>query len=252
MNLHLGCTRTARTRVRYWIGFVLFLILWLRLSWWSPCSVCSVHEQHFRAEHSWFQSLCSHSYFQEFLCWQTWLQTIPHFYRFLNKEAFYKRIKEKLFSHCFAIRNTKVVHALALSLEFIKVLSVLELDYSRWSFNSFLCRLTIAALGEKLNDYWNEMKTKKNEEYPLALPVEEIQWVLLWQQRTEHTVTALSDMRTLFHVQTLIYFGFYPRKQPDQTWVQCDACLKWRKLPDGIEHLPEKWYCSLNPDPQFR
>ncbi|XP_064561247.1 MORC family CW-type zinc finger protein 3 [Zonotrichia leucophrys gambelii] len=77
-------------------------------------------------------------------------------------------------------------------------------------------RLTIAALGEKLNDYWNEMKTKKNEEYPLALPVEEIQ------------------------------------KQPDQTWVQCDACLKWRKLPDGIEQLPEKWYCSLNPDPQFR
>ncbi|NXE76766.1 MORC3 protein, partial [Cochlearius cochlearius] len=77
-------------------------------------------------------------------------------------------------------------------------------------------RLTIAALGEKLNDYWNEMKTKKNEEYPLALPVEEIQ------------------------------------KQPDQTWVQCDACLKWRKLPDGIDHLPEKWYCTLNPDPQFR
>ncbi|XP_064503164.1 MORC family CW-type zinc finger protein 3 [Pseudopipra pipra] len=77
-------------------------------------------------------------------------------------------------------------------------------------------RLTIAALGEKLNDYWNEMKRKKNEEYPLAPPVEEIQ------------------------------------KQPDQTWVQCDACLKWRKLPDGIEHLPEKWYCSLNPDPQFR
>uniref|UniRef100_A0A8C3TT78 CW-type domain-containing protein n=1 Tax=Catharus ustulatus TaxID=91951 RepID=A0A8C3TT78_CATUS len=77
-------------------------------------------------------------------------------------------------------------------------------------------RLTIAALGEKLNDYWNEMKTKKNEEYPLALPVEEIQ------------------------------------KQPDQTWVQCDACLKWRKLPDGIEQLPEKWYCTLNPDPQFR
>ncbi|KAK2527166.1 hypothetical protein Q9233_008085 [Columba guinea] len=77
-------------------------------------------------------------------------------------------------------------------------------------------RLTIAALGEKLNDYWNEMKRKKNEEYPLALPVEEIQ------------------------------------KQPDQTWVQCDGCLKWRKLPDGIEHLPEKWYCSLNPDPQFR
>ncbi|XP_054556260.1 MORC family CW-type zinc finger protein 3 isoform X2 [Talpa occidentalis] len=77
-------------------------------------------------------------------------------------------------------------------------------------------RLTIAALGEKLNDYWNEMKVKKNSEYPLSLPVEDIQ------------------------------------KSPDQTWVQCDSCLKWRKLPDGIDQLPEKWYCFNNPDPQFR
>ncbi|XP_004842456.1 MORC family CW-type zinc finger protein 3 isoform X2 [Heterocephalus glaber] len=77
-------------------------------------------------------------------------------------------------------------------------------------------RLTVTALGEKLNDYWNEMKVKKNAEYPLNLPVEDIQ------------------------------------KGPDQTWVQCDSCLKWRKLPDGIDQLPEKWYCSNNPDPQFR
>ncbi|XP_071071059.1 MORC family CW-type zinc finger protein 3 isoform X2 [Dasypus novemcinctus] len=77
-------------------------------------------------------------------------------------------------------------------------------------------RLTIIALGDKLNDYWNEMKVKKNAEYPLNLPVEDIQ------------------------------------KRPDQTWVQCDSCLKWRKLPDGIDQLPEKWYCSNNPDPQFR
>ncbi|XP_017562053.1 MORC family CW-type zinc finger protein 3a [Pygocentrus nattereri] len=43
-------------------------------------------------------------------------------------------------------------------------------------------------------------------------------------------------------------------KRPDQNWVQCDGCLKWRKLPDGIdtEKLPEKWFCHLNPDPQFR
>ncbi|KAI4547760.1 hypothetical protein MG293_000090 [Ovis ammon polii] len=77
-------------------------------------------------------------------------------------------------------------------------------------------RLTISALGDKLNDYWNEMKVKKHAEYPLHLPVEDIQ------------------------------------KRPDQTWVQCDSCLKWRKLPDGIDQLPEKWYCSNNPDPQFR
>ncbi|KAL8190541.1 UNVERIFIED_CONTAM: MORC CW-type zinc finger protein 3 [Gekko kuhli] len=76
-------------------------------------------------------------------------------------------------------------------------------------------RLTIHALGEKLNDYWNEMQAKKTD-YPLEVLVEDIQ------------------------------------KRPDQTWVQCDTCLKWRKLPDGIDHLPEKWYCSYNPDPQFR
>uniref|UniRef100_A0A6I8PPT0 MORC family CW-type zinc finger 3 n=1 Tax=Ornithorhynchus anatinus TaxID=9258 RepID=A0A6I8PPT0_ORNAN len=77
-------------------------------------------------------------------------------------------------------------------------------------------RLTITALGEKLSDYWNEMKVKKNEEHSQSLPVEDIQ------------------------------------KRPDQLWVQCDSCLKWRKLPDGIDCLPDKWYCSLNPDPQFR
>ncbi|XP_026556313.1 MORC family CW-type zinc finger protein 3 isoform X2 [Pseudonaja textilis] len=76
-------------------------------------------------------------------------------------------------------------------------------------------RCTIHALGEKLNDYWNEMQAKKTE-YPLEVLVEDIQ------------------------------------KRPDQTWVQCDSCLKWRKLPDGIDRLPEKWYCSYNPDPQFR
>ncbi|XP_061483684.1 MORC family CW-type zinc finger protein 3 isoform X2 [Rhineura floridana] len=76
-------------------------------------------------------------------------------------------------------------------------------------------RLTIQALGDKLNDYWNEMQAKKTDS-PLEVLVEDTQ------------------------------------KRPDQTWVQCDSCLKWRKLPDGIPHLPDKWYCSYNPDPQFR
>ncbi|OCT93782.1 hypothetical protein XELAEV_18011453mg [Xenopus laevis] len=76
-------------------------------------------------------------------------------------------------------------------------------------------RLTLSALGFKLNDYWNEMKVKKNS-HPLNLPVEDIQ------------------------------------KKPDQLWVQCDSCLRWRKLPDALGKLPEKWYCSMNTDPQFR
>lgn len=36
-------------------------------------------------------------------------------------------------------------------------------------------------------------------------------------------------------------------KAPDQLWVQCDSCLKWRKLPSGSkEDVPDKWYCYLN------
>ncbi|KAK3277673.1 hypothetical protein CYMTET_14333 [Cymbomonas tetramitiformis] len=38
---------------------------------------------------------------------------------------------------------------------------------------------------------------------------------------------------------------------PDDTWAQCDdpTCLKWRKLPPGIdpETLPDTWYCSDYP-----
>ncbi|GAA6066418.1 MORC family CW-type zinc finger protein 3-like [Tachysurus ichikawai] len=43
-------------------------------------------------------------------------------------------------------------------------------------------------------------------------------------------------------------------KQPDQTWVQCDECLKWRKIPDGVDtkKLPKKWFCHMNPDEKFR
>ncbi|KAJ8396622.1 hypothetical protein AAFF_G00016880 [Aldrovandia affinis] len=43
-------------------------------------------------------------------------------------------------------------------------------------------------------------------------------------------------------------------KALDPNWAQCDDCLKWRKLPDGIEpnSLPDEWFCHMNPDPQYR
>ena len=54
----------------------------------------------------------------------------------------------------------------------------------------------------------------------------------------------------------IMIMEIYPRSLPDQTWVQCDepTCLKWRKLTDGIDpdSLPEKWYCSMNPDLNFK
>ncbi|XP_022781765.1 MORC family CW-type zinc finger protein 3-like [Stylophora pistillata] len=78
---------------------------------------------------------------------------------------------------------------------------------------------TIAALGSKLNDYWNEKKgpQRANSKEPIPEPVE---------------------------VQQL----------PDQSWVQCDDCLKWRKLPHGTDlaKLPDKWYCKDNPNPKIR
>ncbi|XP_030199235.1 MORC family CW-type zinc finger protein 3 isoform X1 [Gadus morhua] len=44
------------------------------------------------------------------------------------------------------------------------------------------------------------------------------------------------------------------QKRPDQNWAQCDKCQQWRRMPDGINNdkLPEEWFCSMNPDPQFR
>ena len=37
---------------------------------------------------------------------------------------------------------------------------------------------------------------------------------------------------------------------PPETWLQCDACGKWRRLPSttAAAEQPERWECSLNPE----
>ncbi|KAF4108979.1 hypothetical protein G5714_010052 [Onychostoma macrolepis] len=77
-------------------------------------------------------------------------------------------------------------------------------------------RKTMITLGVKLEEYWKAIRHEKG--LITQVPVEDIP------------------------------------KRPDQNWVQCDDCLKWRKLPDGIDmnKLPEKWFCRFNPDPLFR
>ena len=45
-----------------------------------------------------------------------------------------------------------------------------------------------------------------------------------------------------------------PQKPPNMadevTWVQCEACDKWRKLPLlAPDQVPDEWYCSMNQDP---
>uniref|UniRef100_A0A096LUB2 DOP1 leucine zipper like protein B n=1 Tax=Poecilia formosa TaxID=48698 RepID=A0A096LUB2_POEFO len=107
----------------------------------------------------------------------------------------------------------------------VGVIGVIECNFldpthNKQSFNETdKYRKTINSLGTKLEEYWNEIRFRKTKEDPNStVPVEDTM------------------------------------KRPDQNWVQCDSCLRWRKLPDGIDvnKLPDKWYCLLNPDPQFR
>uniref|UniRef100_A0A8C4SJA1 MORC family CW-type zinc finger 4 n=1 Tax=Erpetoichthys calabaricus TaxID=27687 RepID=A0A8C4SJA1_ERPCA len=100
------------------------------------------------------------------------------------------------------------------------VIGVIECDFLKPAHNkqdfqyTKEYRLTLAALGMKLNDYWKEKKeTKANEKCEAN-----------------------------------------KEEKPDQIWVQCEDCLKWRKLPRFVEDqgLPEPWYCHLNPNPKFR
>ncbi|GCC25432.1 MORC family CW-type zinc finger protein 3a [Chiloscyllium punctatum] len=107
----------------------------------------------------------------------------------------------------------------------VGVIGIIECDFLKPTHNkqdfdyTNEYRLTIQALGLKLSDYWNEKKNMRNQEDPQSvIPVEDSQ------------------------------------KLPDQTWAQCDGCLKWRKLPDGIDpdKLPDKWFCSMNLDPHFK
>lgn len=109
----------------------------------------------------------------------------------------------------------------------VGVVGVIECDFLQPTHNkqdfdyTKTYRACIAALGNKLNDYWNEKKgpQRANSKDPIPEPEEVMQG-------------------------------------PDQSWVQCDnpQCLKWRKLPDGtdLEKLPDKWYCKDNPYPHMR
>ncbi|KAF3812512.1 hypothetical protein GH733_019314 [Mirounga leonina] len=76
--------------------------------------------------------------------------------------------------------------------------------------------MTINALAQKLNAYWKEKTSQENfETSAITRPIPKI---------------------------------------PDQTWVQCDECLKWRKLPGKVDPstLPARWFCYYNSHPKYR
>ncbi|KAM9486601.1 MORC family CW-type zinc finger protein 3-like isoform 2-T6 [Clarias gariepinus] len=76
-------------------------------------------------------------------------------------------------------------------------------------------RRTLLSVGSKLEEYWKEVR---------------------------HSFKDCPDV-----LEDIVYL-------PDQNWVQCDQCLKWRKLPDcvDIKRLPKAWFCKMNSDPQYR
>ncbi|XP_044061161.1 MORC family CW-type zinc finger protein 3 isoform X2 [Siniperca chuatsi] len=83
-------------------------------------------------------------------------------------------------------------------------------------------RLTLGALGLKLNDYWKEVTEKKAREREFqALDRDE-------NEDRDDDVEA-------------------------PMWLQCEECLKWRCLPGShYNSIPESWNCSQNPNPHYR
>ncbi|XP_026997700.2 MORC family CW-type zinc finger protein 3-like isoform X2 [Tachysurus fulvidraco] len=105
----------------------------------------------------------------------------------------------------------------------VRVIGVIECDYLTPMHNkqdfemTEEYRKTMQNVSTKLEEYWKEVRYRRQKSN-CSVPVEE-------------------DV-----------------EKPDQNWVQCDECLNWRKLPDGIDlsQLPTQWFCYMNPDPQFR
>ncbi|XP_036160684.1 MORC family CW-type zinc finger protein 4 isoform X1 [Myotis myotis] len=106
--------------------------------------------------------------------------------------------------------------------EGVGVIGVIECNFLKPAYNkqdfeyTKEYRLTINALAQKLNVYWKEKTSQENFE-------------------------------------TSAIARIIP-KIPDQTWVQCDECLKWRKLPGKVDPstLPARWFCYYNSHPKYR
>ncbi|XP_020935448.1 MORC family CW-type zinc finger protein 4 isoform X4 [Sus scrofa] len=106
--------------------------------------------------------------------------------------------------------------------EGVGVIGVIECNFLKPAYNkqdfeyTKEYRLTINALAQKLNAFWKEKTSQENfETSAIVRPIPKI---------------------------------------PDQTWVQCDECLKWRKLPGKVDPstLPARWFCYYNSHPKYR
>lgn len=111
----------------------------------------------------------------------------------------------------------------------VGVIGIIECDFLKPAHNkqdfeyTKEYRLTLGALGMKLNDYWKEVMERKA------------------RQREFEAVTKEQN------------FTMHRGKSNDPMWLQCEECLKWRSVPAGhYRVIPESWNCSQNPNPRYR
>jgi len=109
----------------------------------------------------------------------------------------------------------------------VGVIGVIEADFltpihNKQDFNKTdKLNALMVALASKLNDYWFEKKCRPE---------------------SAQNARGNSDNYFILNDAGCIIQDWY--------WAQCDKCLKWRRLPDGLtdDSLPDKWYCRDNPD----
>ncbi|KAG5263762.1 hypothetical protein AALO_G00268290 [Alosa alosa] len=88
-------------------------------------------------------------------------------------------------------------------------------------------RLTLAALGLKLNDYWREKKEKKAKERAFNV---------LCKHSTEEDEEEEEEEEEEIGKEEV-------------AWLQCEDCLKWRGVPAHLlsGSVPDRWTCSQHP-----
>ncbi|XP_027029054.2 MORC family CW-type zinc finger protein 3 isoform X1 [Tachysurus fulvidraco] len=103
-------------------------------------------------------------------------------------------------------------------------------------------RLTMAALGNKLNDYWREKKEKKAKERAFrALERKSIDGNTEEYDESEEEEEEDEEENE-------------EEEMPNVMWLQCDDCMKWRGIPRHLfkNNLPEHFTCSQHPIGRMR
>ncbi|MCJ8735753.1 hypothetical protein PDJAM_G00251190 [Pangasius djambal] len=108
-------------------------------------------------------------------------------------------------------------------------------------------RLTLAALGIKLNDYWREKKEKKAKERAFrALERKSIEGNTEENDESEEEEEEDEEEEEEGEKEEA--------EIADVSWIQCEDCMKWRGIPTHLfkNNVPEHFTCSQHPIGRLR